>query len=224
MAPARGRPEAVERQRGFGQVEAEHPFERREPHAVGAEGAIERVAPAALDQGRAADEEPGLGAAEQLVAAAGRRGRSPAAISSARLGWPASCGAGCGRSRPLPSSTSTGTPARAPELRELRGRDRGDEPDQPEVAGEDLEQERRSPARPPPRSRASRVRLVAPTSTRRAPAAAMISGMRNEPPISTSSPRDTTTSRPCGERRQGEHQRRGVVVDHQAASAAGERA
>jgi hypothetical protein len=40
-----------------------------------------------------------------------------------------------------------------------------------------------------------RVRFVAPTSTSRAPAAAMISGMRKEPPISISSPRDTTTSR-----------------------------
>ena len=39
--------------------------------------------------------------------------------------------------------------------------------------------------------------------------------MRNEPPISTSSPRETTARRPAGQRGQGEQQRRGVVVDHQ---------
>ena len=41
-----------------------------------------------------------------------------------------------------------------------------------------------------------RVRFVVPTSTSRAPDAARISGMRNDPPISTSWPREITTSRP----------------------------
>ena len=36
-----------------------------------------------------------------------------------------------------------------------------------------------------------------PTSTSRAPDCSMTSGMRNPPPISTLSPRDTATSRPC---------------------------
>ena len=42
----------------------------------------------------------------------------------------------------------------------------------------------------------TRVRLVVPTSTRRTPPARMMSGSRNEPPISTSCPRETSTSRP----------------------------
>ena len=41
-----------------------------------------------------------------------------------------------------------------------------------------------------------RVRFVVPTSTSRAPDAARISGIRNDPPISTSCPREITTSRP----------------------------
>ena len=40
------------------------------------------------------------------------------------------------------------------------------------------------------------MRFVVPTSTRRAPLASRMSGIRNEPPISTSSPRDSRTSRP----------------------------
>src|SRR6266852_1172618 len=40
------------------------------------------------------------------------------------------------------------------------------------------------------------VRLVVPTSTTRAPERAMMSGIRNDPPISTSSPRETTASPP----------------------------
>ena len=47
------------------------------------------------------------------------------------------------------------------------------------------------------RSKSTRwVLLVVPTSTMRAPDMAMMSGMRNDPPISMSSPRLTTTSRP----------------------------
>ena len=41
------------------------------------------------------------------------------------------------------------------------------------------------------------VRFVVPTSTSSRPARAMISGMRNAPPISISSPRETMASRPC---------------------------
>jgi hypothetical protein len=40
------------------------------------------------------------------------------------------------------------------------------------------------------------VRFVVPTSTNSPPLRAMISGMRNDPPISTSSPRETITSQP----------------------------
>ena len=46
------------------------------------------------------------------------------------------------------------------------------------------------------RSRRARVRFVVPTSTRRAPERASTSGMRKPSPISISSPRETSTSRP----------------------------
>ncbi len=47
------------------------------------------------------------------------------------------------------------------------------------------------------RSKSERwVLLVVPTSTSRAPERRMMSGMRNDPPISTSCPRETITSRP----------------------------
>ena len=64
------------------------------------------------------------------------------------------------------------------------------------------------------RSRASRVRLVVPTSTSVAPDCAITSGIRKPPPISTSWPRETTTpaARP-GQRRRGEQDGGGAVVD-----------
>ena len=56
---------------------------------------------------------------------------------------------------------------------------------------------------------------MVPTSTSRQPDSAMISGTRKPPPISTSSPRDTTTSRPRAERGERQQHRRGVVVHDQ---------
>ena len=69
---------------------------------------------------------------------------------------------------------------------------------------------------------AARVRFVVPTSISRAPARRTISGIRTPPPISTSSPRDTTTPAPPGQPdRQGEG--RGVVVGDQRVLGAGQR-
>ena len=50
------------------EVERERPLERGERQLVGAQRALERVAPEPLDQVGAPDDDPGLRAAEQLVA------------------------------------------------------------------------------------------------------------------------------------------------------------
>ncbi len=58
-----------------------------------------------------------------------------------------------------------------------------------------------------------RVRLVVPTSRSTAPDFAITSGMRNEPPISTNSPRETMHLAAFGQRVQRQQHRGGVVVD-----------
>ena len=50
------------------EVERERSLERGERELVGPQRALERVAPQPLDQIRAADDDPGLRPAEQLVA------------------------------------------------------------------------------------------------------------------------------------------------------------
>jgi hypothetical protein len=59
-----------------------------------------------------------------------------------------------------------------------------------------------------------RVRLVVPTSRSVAFDFDITSGMRNEPPISTSSPRETMTSPPSASEFKSEQNGGGVVVDH----------
>ena len=70
---------------------------------------------------------------------------------------------------------------------------------------------------------AARVRFVVPTSTSRAPARATISGIRTPPPISTSSPRDTTTDprRPASPT--ASSSAAALLVDHERVLGAGER-
>ena len=76
--------------RGSVEVQRERPFERGERELVGAQRALERVAPQALDEVGAADDDPGLRAAEQLVAGeadevrAGRRARRAPTARRAR--------------------------------------------------------------------------------------------------------------------------------------------
>ena len=69
----------------------------------------------------------------------------------------------------------------------------------------------------------TRVRLVVPTSRSAAPDCRITSGTRNPPPISTSSPREITTSRPGASARQDQHGRGGVVVDDDRGLGAGDR-
>ena len=100
--------------------------------------------------------------------------------------------------------------------RARRGSASGDglgEADGPEVRLVDAQRAPPCPGRSRPRSRSSRVRFVVPTSTRRAPDCARISGIRNEPPISTSWPRPTIDLAAAGERGERQQHRGGVVVD-----------
>ena len=69
---------------------------------------------------------------------------------------------------------------------------------------------------------AARVRFVVPTSISFAPARRMMSGIRTPPPISTSSPRETTTPPRPGQP-DGEGQRRRVVVRDERVLGAGQR-
>ena len=70
------------------------------------------------------------------------------------------------------------------------------EPDDPEIAAMHPQDRRRLRARSLARSPSSRVLLVVPTSRSLAPETSKISGSRKLPPISTSCPRETITSRP----------------------------
>ena len=147
---------------------------------------------------RAADDDPGLRAAEQLVAG---EGDEVGAVRD-RLARPSARAAGrSGRDRPAcrrRGRSTSGTPcARARCAREVARRHRGGEALDRVVRGMHLHHQRRSSGRSRSRSRAACVRLVVPTSTSLAPARAMMSGMRNAPPISISSPRETIASRPA---------------------------
>ena len=102
--------------------------------------------------------------------------------------------------------------------------DGGREADDAVVAGVDLQEERRRRA---DRARGSRRRACGsscPTSRSRAPLFAITSGMRKLPPISTSSPRDTTHLASGGQRVQRQEHGGRVVVDDERGLGAGERA
>ena len=85
---------------------------------------------------------------------------------------------------------------RAAERDQLADRRALDEALDAEVRRVDAQDERRPLADGERRNRPTRVRLVVPTSRSIAPDCAMMSGTRKPPPISTSSPRETITSRP----------------------------
>ena len=141
-------------------------------------------APGTRDCVGPADDQPRLRPAEQLVAGAAGE-RPPAATERRRGGSSARSGSERTRAdvvdhraRRGAHSASTSTSSTNPTVRKLDGG-----PQQRAVG-------RRARARV-----ADRVRFVVPTSTRRAPAWATTSGIRKPPPISTSWPRETTSSR-----------------------------
>ena len=133
---------------------------------------------------------------------------APSARASAHrrlVGRHARARAGAG---PSPRRKTNGTPCCAAERGEVLGGRRGGEPDHPVVGGVHLEDGARRARSWRRGSRPMRVRFVVPTSTSFAPDARMMSGIRNSPPISISSPRETRTCLPLRQRRQGTGARR----------------
>ena len=106
--------------------------------------------------------------------------------------------------------------ARAPRARASDG---CGEPDDPEVRLVDAQQRRRLGPDRVARSRPTLVRFVVPTSTMRAPERARTSGMRKPSPISTSSPRETTTSRPSASAASASSTAAALLLTTSAASA-----
>ena len=99
-------------------VQAQRRLQRGEGQLVDAQRAGQRVAAAALDRLARADEEPGLRAAEQLVAAeAGQRRAGRDASRERRL---AGQHRGAGRGAPEPRSSTTGRPRSRAERRRAR--------------------------------------------------------------------------------------------------------
>ena len=175
--------------------------------------------PAALDQVGPADDDPGLRAAEQLVAAE----RHDAGAGGERLHGRRFAGQPRRAARRAATGTSHRSarcrcrPRRARRARPARHRRRLDEPVDPVVARVDLEH------RAPRRRRAGRSRVRSRrggcgSSCRRRRAAHRTGrsprGRGTTPPISTLSPRLTGTSAPGGERGEHEQHGGGVVVDH----------
>ena len=195
--PGRGRRPAQGRlQRGQGQLV--------DPQRPG-----QRVPAQPLDQVGAAEQQPGLRAAEQLVAAGGHQGRAGPQRASPRPARRAA--AGRGASRPEPMSATTGTPERGqlarPATAAVKPRDH-------EVRRVHLEHEAGLPGRRRRRSRPAWCGWWCPPRAAARRWTASRSGSRKPSPISTSSPRLTTISRPAASAVAASTQRGGAVVDH----------
>ena len=210
-----------------GDVLHERRFERGVGHLVDAQRAHQRVLADACRRSVARPTMmPGLRPAEQLVAAeAARRPRpprrSPAPIGSSRRrggagGAPTIAAAEILDDRDVEASRRARRARRAsarsvkPSIRKFDGCTR-------RMSAGALADRRRVVGR---RASGSSCRPRA----ARAPDCAITSGTRKPPPISTSSPRETITSRPRRERGQHEHRRRRVVVDDDRGLGAGEAA
>ena len=172
----------AERDQGRRHRAAQRRLERGERQLVDPQGPGQRVAPQPLDDVGAAEDEPGLRAAEQLVAAArddgragAQRGRGVGLVGQQRVrAQQAAADVGDDR-RPEPgevgdAATALVNPATREVARVHLEHAAGVGPDRVGVV-----------------ARAC-VRLVVPTSRRRAPVEAMRSGRRKPSPISTSSP------------------------------------
>ena len=177
--------------------------------------------PQLRDQVGAPDDDPGLRPAEQLVARArhevGALGERVDARTARRAASRCSC------------SEQPGADVEDERARPLGG-DRGQvfdgrrrrEADHAVVAGVDLE-DRAGPFAERRPVVVARVRFVVPTSTSFAPDADMMSGIRNSPPISISSPRETSDLLAARERRKGEQERGGAVVHDERVLGSGQR-
>ena len=176
--------------------------------------ARQRMRSQPLDRVAPPDDQPGLRAAEQLVAgeADDVRARRDAVARRGLVGSSAAELVVRCESTPEPRSSITGSSRAAPSSQSSAIPTSSVKPIVRKFEAWTRISARRVRADRAPRSRRARVRFVVPTSTSRAPDAARISGIRNEPPISTSCPREITTSRPCGQRRQRQQDGGGVVV------------
>ena len=171
---------------------AQRRLERGEGELVDAQRAGQRVAPQPLDdrrRGPAASRPAGRRAACRRCAVTTA---APARSAVAASGSSGSSGSGA--SSPLPMSATTGAPSPASSADADGG---GEARRSGSCCGCTLRMQPVSGADRAPRSRRSVVRLVVPTSRSRAPVEAIRSGSRKPSPISTISPRLTTTSRPA---------------------------
>ena len=176
-----------------GAIERERRGDRGEQHLVRAHRAGERVLAQAGDEVRAADDEPGLRAADELVAAerheVGAVGEALARASARGPGRTPRCrGARRCRGRRRRARRAGGRP---PPARAHRAPPRS--PAWLKFDGWTRRTRRARPSASTASKSATRVRFVVPTSTSFAPARRTISGIRTPPPISTSSPRLTAT-------------------------------
>ena len=148
---------------------------------------------------RVPTRDAGLRAAEQLVA----RERDEVGAARDRLGdgrlvgqAPARAGSRGRRACPSRDRSSSRRRARGRSRRARSGATSAVKPTIAKLRAVDLEQQAGRSDRSRSRSRCACVLFVVPTSTSVPPDSARISGRRNEPPISISSPRETTISLP----------------------------
>ena len=201
---ARARPVQAERRRDGGQRHLVRPH-RRAPAGRAGSGRSGRARPTI---------SPACGPPTSLSPLNVTRS-APAASRSDGIGSWASPNALGRSSAPRPEVVDDDRAVLVGEPRELGRVGRLDEPGLREVRRVDAQHDRR-PARrrAAPRSRPRASGSSSRPRSSRAPARRMISGMRTPPPISTSSPRETTTPASPGQP-DGESQRRGVVVRDQ---------
>ena len=194
-------------------VQPQRRLQRGQRELVDPQRPRQRVRPRGLDRGRAADEQPRLRPAEQLVAGEARPAPHPPRPSAARSARPTRATARLSRRRR--------SPARRARTAARSGRPRRSRPGRSS-----------SGARAGSRRRRRSARARSPTAAcgwsfrprpARHPPEAITSGTRNPPPISTSCPRETSTDRPPSGR---DRQQRGAraVVDREARLGAGQRA
>ena len=172
-----------------------------------------RIAVDARDEILATDDEAGLRTAEQLVA------RERHEIGTGRERVSATVGSR-GRPKrdrsisvPEPRSSTSGTPRARARIARSRVDTSAREAFDAIVRRVHLEQRVRSWRRARPRSRAGAYGWSCRPRRASRPARLMISGIRNAPPISISSPRETISSTTLRERIEHDQHGGGVVVD-----------
>ena len=179
-------------------VEPQRPFQRSKGQLVDAERPQQRMFLHRFEELFPADDDSRLRPAEELVAAEGDHiDPGPDKLLHGRL---AAARNELDRSirLPLPTSAMTGSERSLPSAGKLGGGYLGGKADSRRSCSMDLEEQGGFGG--------DRIRVIGGMGpvggadlSEHAPLRRMTSGMRNEPPISTSSPRETTTSLPAGQ-------------------------